>query len=48
MFHNKETSMVKVHQERQSGEEGTWELESEMYEKYPYLFLYITVLLFDV
>ena len=38
MFHNKETPMVKVHWERHTEEDATWELESEMYEKYPHLF----------
>ena len=38
MFHHRETSMVKVLWERHSEEEATWELESEMYEKYPHLF----------
>ena len=38
MFHHKETPMVKVLWERHSEEEATWELESEMYEKYPHLF----------
>ena len=38
MFHNKETLMVKVRQERQSEEEATQALQSEMYEKSSYLF----------
>ena len=38
MFHNKESPMVEVHWERHSEEEATWELELEIYEKYPYLF----------
>ena len=38
MFQRKETLMVKVLWERHSEEEATWELESEMYEKYPHLF----------
>ena len=38
MFHNKETPMVKVLWERHNAEETTWELKSDMYEKYPLLF----------
>ena len=38
MFHNKKTPMVKVLWERHSEKEVTWELESEIYEKYPHLF----------
>ena len=42
LFHNKETSMVKVHWERHTKEEATWDLDSKMYEKY--LFWSIVVL----
>ena len=38
MLHNKKTPMVKVHWEKHSEKEFTWELESEMYEKYLHLF----------
>ena len=38
LFNHKETPMVKVHWEKHNEEEATLELESEMYEKYPYLF----------
>ena len=38
LFHSKKTPMVKVCWERHTEEEATWELESEMYNKYPYLF----------
>ena len=38
MSHNKETPMVKVHWKKHSVEEATWELELDMYEKYPHLF----------
>ena len=38
MFYNKETLMIKVHSKRHSEQEATWELESEMHEKYPHLF----------
>ena len=38
MFHHKKTPMVKVLWERHSKEDDTWELESKMYKKYPYLF----------
>ena len=38
LFHDKETPMVKVRWEKHSEEEATWELESEMYEKYIHLF----------
>ena len=45
LFHNKETLMVKVYWERHTEEEATWELESEMYWKYPQLFWSIVALL---
>ena len=38
LFNHKETSMVNVRWEKHIEEEATWELESEMYEEYPYLF----------
>ena len=38
LFHNKEAPMVKVHRERHTEEEITWELELEMYEKYLHFF----------
>ena len=38
LFHNKETPMVKVCWERHTKEEATWELESEMCDKYLHLF----------
>ena len=38
LFNHKETPMVKVRWEKHNEEEATWELESETYEKYPYLF----------
>ena len=38
LFSHKETPMVKVRWEKHIVEEATWELESEMYEKYSYLF----------
>ena len=37
IFYHKETPLVNVLWERHS-EEVTWELESEMYEKYPHIF----------
>ena len=33
LYHNKETPMVKVHWEKHTEEESTWESESEMHEK---------------
>ena len=38
LFNHKETPMVKVHWEKHNEEEATWELESEIDEKYLYLF----------
>ena len=38
LFHHNVTPMVKVCWEKHTEEEVTQELESEMYEKYPYLF----------
>ena len=38
LFNHKETPMPKVRWEKHTNEEATWELESEMYDKYPYLF----------
>ena len=35
LFNHKETPMVKVRWEKHIDEEATWELESEMYDKYP-------------
>ena len=42
--------MVNVRWERYSEEEATWELESEMYEKYPHLFwcIIMVMLVFQI
>ena len=38
VLRNREITLVKVLWEHHKEEEVTWELETEMYEKYPHLF----------